>query len=69
MLGSIASLLRTIQRTARHTTAIWKGQKICENKARCVTDNIVLRSVYFCPTKEGVLRISGDGMNEEIGLV
>lgn len=40
LLGSIASLLRTIQRTARHTTAIWRGQKICENKARCVTDNI-----------------------------
>ena len=61
MLGSIASLLRTIQRTARHTTAIWRGQKICENKALCVTDNIVFRSVYFCPRRDWVLRISGDG--------
>lgn len=69
LLGSIASLLRAIQRTARHTTAIWRGQKICENKARCVTDNIVFRSVYFCPRGRGYSGLQEAGMNEEFGLV
>ena len=38
-----------------------KWTKICENIAPSVADNIVSRSVYFCPRGEGVLQISGDG--------